>query len=80
MPVARKASTKYGVDWSLTPNNDEGTSWPPGAITNILLQEIRDELKQLNALLACPIFVSIPRTLKAIEKNTTKRKPKGATT
>lgn len=39
-----------------------------------LLMDIRDELKQLNALLACPRFIGIPTTLDHIAANT--RKPK----
>lgn len=43
-----------------------------------LLMDIRDELKQLNGLLGCPNFVEIPRTLRAIRRNTAK--PRGKKT
>lgn len=33
-----------------------------------VLMDIRDELKTLNALLACPNFTGIPSTLKSIRK------------
>ena len=40
------------------------------------LQDIRDELKALNAVLYCPNFVAIPRELSKIRLNTTKKRAK----
>lgn len=37
-----------------------------------VMEQIRDELKQLNSLLACPNFTGIPSTLKRISRNTAK--------
>ena len=42
-----------------------------------LLMDLRDELKRLNALLSCANFTTIPETLRAIKRNTTKRKRNG---
>ena len=39
-----------------------------------VLMDIRRELRDLNRLLRCPDFQAIPRTLKAVQKNTTKRR------
>jgi hypothetical protein len=41
-----------------------------------VMMDIRDELKQLNRLLACPNFIGIPATLHRIELNTRKRRKK----
>ena len=41
-----------------------------------VLMDIRDELKQLNALLHCHNFTAIPHTLRSIQKNTTKKRRK----
>lgn len=41
-----------------------------------VLMDIRDELQRLNNLLYCANFTTLPFTLKQIEKNTRKRKPK----
>ncbi len=41
-----------------------------------LLMDLRDELKKLNALLHCSNFVSIPKKLEAIRRNTTKKRGK----
>ena len=38
-----------------------------------VLQDIRAELQQLNALLSCRNFTEIPATLREIRKNTTTR-------
>ena len=61
------ASAKAGADWNLWSDDGEHT-WPINAIQTILLQEIRDELKQLNALLHCRNFVGIPRQLEPLAK------------
>lgn len=39
-----------------------------------VLMDIRGELKRLNGLLNCHNFTSIPHTLSAIKRNTTKRR------
>ncbi len=41
-----------------------------------VLMDIRDELKRLNGLLGCQNFLNIPRELRQIRLNTTKRKAK----
>lgn len=54
-------------NWALpTAENGKIEKWEYVAIA--VLMDIRDELKQLNALLHCSNFVGIPRTLKAIQR------------
>jgi hypothetical protein len=49
-------------------------------VNTAILMDIRDELQQLNRLLACPNFIGIPRTLRAIDRKLAKkRKPKAKT-
>jgi hypothetical protein len=38
----------------------------------VVLQDIRDELKRLNAVLHCTNFLAIPRKLESIRRNTAK--------
>jgi len=38
-----------------------------------VLMDIRDELQRLNALLHCQNFLEIPRCLRSIRRNTTRR-------
>lgn len=61
-----RASTKAGIDWNLW--SDGTDTWATATIQLILLQEIREELKQLNRLLACRRFLDIPTRLKAIDR------------
>jgi hypothetical protein len=68
MSYARLSSKDYGRDWNLWRNNDAPISIE--TIQCILLQEIRDELKRLNALLHCRNFTAIPSKLERIARNT----------
>jgi len=43
------------------------------SVERAILLDIREELRQLNRLLHCSNFIQIPRTLRAIERNTKKR-------
>ena len=70
----RLASTIAGNDWNLYPSDATGNTWSNESIQIILLQEIREELKTLNALLRCHNFTNIPTTLRKIARNTTKEK------
>ena len=71
------ASEQYGVDWDLDHCPGTPNRWLPDRITLILLQEIRDELKTLNALLGCRNFTDIPATLRTIAEQTARpRRPK----
>jgi hypothetical protein len=54
-------------------DSDGSTSWDKVEI--IVLMDIRDELKKLNALLHCENFISIPRTLKGIRNKLPVVKP-----
>lgn len=57
------------IDWNL-PQKLE--TWDQ--LHAALLMDIRDELKELNALLHCPHFTRIPQELRAIRLNTTRRR------
>lgn len=63
------------INWNL----DEGTKYTDGTFTvtretirGALLMDLRDELKKLNAVFACPNFTNIPhelrRTREAVER------------
>lgn len=63
-------------DWTIP---DKVQNWTQ--VNTALLMDIRDELQRLNSLLACPNFIGIPRTLRAIARKLAKpRKPKAKTT
>lgn len=65
------------IDWHIHINDDG--SWNDADVQLALLNDIREELKRLNAVLHCPNFIEIPSILRTIRKNTTKkRKPKAA--
>ena len=73
------SNRRFGhVDWSLPLNTGGGIrDWD--AVNIALLMDIRDELKQLNSVLACHHFQAIPRTLYEISRKLTvkpKRKRK----
>lgn len=61
------------VDWTMPEKMSNGT-WEQVGI--IVLMDIRDEMKALNALLRCPNFTQIPAKLDAIKRNTTKPRTK----
>ena len=59
-------------NWSL-PTSDDGktiATWEAARLA--VLMDIRDELQDLNRLLRCPNFLSIPAKLKQISRNTAK--------
>jgi hypothetical protein len=60
-------------DWDVYAFDNGEAAWDKVQI--IVLMDIRDELKKLNALLRCENFVSIPRTLKGIRKKLPVVKP-----
>jgi hypothetical protein len=60
------------VDWDLSTPSGNIASWEQVSIA--VLMDIRRELRTLNALLACPNFATIPRTLRIISRNTAKRR------
>lgn len=62
-----------GKRWSL-PTNDSGRIETWEAVQIAVLMDIRDELQRLNNVLHCPNFTSIPNTLGAIRRNTSKPK------
>lgn len=72
--MRHSARTQYGVDWQVPDSDGAGSTFPDGSVHTVLLMEIRDELKTLNRLLGCSNFIGIPTTLRAIQRNTTKRR------
>lgn len=63
------------IDWHIYVNPDD--TWSDSKVTIALLNDIREELKLLNAVLHCPNFMDIPHKLERIKRNTTKkRKPR----
>ena len=76
------------IEWNLhqQDNSDNTFSTYTGGIAQddrivAVLMDIRDELKetksqikQINALLNCPKFTSFPSALKAIQRNTAKKR------
>lgn len=59
-------------NWSI----GDGPSYSYDAAHLAVLMDLRDELKRLNRLLHCPNFIEIPRILREIRRNTTRRKRK----
>ena len=62
------------VDWPPLDEDGKAPTWERIGIA--VLMDIRDELQRLNAAIYCPNFIGIPRTLRAIERNTAKRRRK----
>lgn len=69
-----KKHLKYcrDLDWNIHVNSD-GT-WNDSKVQIALLHDIREELKRMNSILHCPNFIEIPSILRAVKRNTTKRK------
>ena len=65
------------VNWDLAEGNRQGGvnvhTWE--AIHTALLMDIRDELKRLNELLHCSNTLTIPRTLKRIDRRLATKLP-----
>lgn len=65
--MRRRMSRYYGNDWEVGYDPPQDLI-PSAEVKDILLQEIRDELKQLNRLLGCRNFLDIPTRLRAIDR------------
>lgn len=59
------------LEWNLP---DKCGTWTEVQVA--LLMDIRSELRKLNSIIGCPNFIEIPKLLRAIRKNTAKRKYK----
>lgn len=68
MPDTRHKNTV----WKLHANADG--SLPISSCTVAVLMDIRDELQRLNTLLHCRNFTDIPVRLRAIQRNTVKKR------
>jgi hypothetical protein len=60
------------IEWNLADDQGRVGTWERVQVA--VLMDLRDELKRLNNLLACPNFVAIPRILRGIRRNTARRK------
>lgn len=58
--------------WTVSPDVNGRYSFDAAKLQ--VMQDIRDEIQKLNALLHCHNFIAIPRKLDAIVKQTKKRK------
>ncbi len=56
-------------DWN---TGTTGVTWDGAQLA--VLMDIRDELKRLNAVVHCPNTIEIPNILRAIRRNTTKKR------
>ncbi len=63
---------KKDIDWTVAEEDGRVPTWERVIVA--VLMDVRDELKRLNTLLYCHNFTGIPQTLRAIRKNTTKKK------
>jgi hypothetical protein len=70
----RTYSELADTTWSIW-QNENGT-YPVDQVKLVLLLDIREELKKLNATLRCQETQRIPRYLRRIANNTAKPRPK----
>lgn len=69
------ADTRHkDVSWNLYTNSSGNITLEQ--VNVAVLMDIRDEMKQLNRLFHCSNFLEIPRILRTIRRNTTKRRYK----
>jgi len=73
--VKTPTTRKYGIDWNLM-HDPQTDTWEREQIQIILLQEIRDILKQS---LGCANFATIPATLRKISRQVARRRRKPTT-
>jgi hypothetical protein len=67
------------VQWNLpAANADHTVGWETIRVS--VMMDIRDELQELNKLLGCQNFTNIPRTLRAIARNTARYRCRGTPT
>lgn len=61
--------------FTVTPQADGTNTWPDSCITHQLLYDIREELKELNAIMKCHNTRQIPYTIKRIDARLQKFMP-----
>jgi hypothetical protein len=74
--MARHKNTQWFLTEKPGRNADGSESYSSSTIQMALLMDIRDELRDLNLLLNCHRFLSIPIQLEAIRRNTAKKREK----
>lgn len=62
------------LEWTVTDDQGRVRTWEQAMCA--LLMDVRRELRDLNRLLQCDNFVSMPHVLRDIRRNTTKPKKK----
>lgn len=73
MALVKSARSEYGTDWRHT-QSERGT-YSYEQVHAILLQEIRDELKRLNALLHCSNFTQLPQVVRRLDRRLSTKMP-----
>lgn len=63
---------KKNINWTIK-TNPNGTTPEQDAHLAVLM-DIRDELQALNRVFGCQNFLEVPRILREIRRNTTKKK------
>jgi len=73
--MSKKVNYRVPGEWDLQLHiNDDGSHADHATLQLAVLCVIRDELKKLNSLLHCSNFVEIPSILRAVKRNTTKKR------
>ncbi len=67
--------TVRNTAWSVW--KDDSNTYDADQVQRAILLDIREELRTLNRVFACPNFLQIPRVLRSIRRNTYKPRPKG---
>jgi len=67
----RLANFEWTIPFEKKP--DGGVTVATPSLTNVLLMDIRAELRNLNRILNCQNFLMMPKVLRDIRRNTTKR-------
>ena len=71
-PWGRLMASPHRADWKLGP----GPTYSWDQIHTALLMDIRAQLTELKGIFNCPNALDIPRQLRAINRNTRRRKPR----
>ena len=65
---------RRGRNYNWWPLDEKGEAPTWERVNTAILMDIRDELKRLNAAIYCQNFIQIPRVLRDIRRNTTRKK------
>ena len=74
MKLTRRDTRNLEFDLSgVTKNPDGSRLWATESMHAAILMDIRDELHQLNSLLGCRNFTSLPQVMKRIDRRLAKK-------